>query len=132
MDIALWCIVYAYGLILWPRIPAILNARRQEGRYDIHEPRVQQARLKGLAQRAQAAHLNAIEAFAPFVAAVWITYQGGADPAWRDGLALAFCAFRTLYIPAYLLDWGWYRTGIWGIAALANVALFFSPVLFHS
>jgi uncharacterized MAPEG superfamily protein len=128
MDIALGCIVYLYILILVPRVPAILGTYKQEGSYDIYHPREQQARLKGRAQRAQATHLNTIEAFAPFAAAIWIAYQGGTDPALRDGLALIFCGLRTLYVFAYILNWGWYRTGIWTAAALCNLALFLSPI----
>ena len=102
MDISIWCLLVAFMMIYAPRMPAIKGVIKAEGRYDLGNPRPQQARLTGRAARAQAAHLNSLEAFAPFAAAVWVAHYGGTDPALRDTLALVFVGARGLYILAYL------------------------------
>ncbi len=127
MTVAAWCLVVAFVLIYIPRGTAIRGAIRQDGDYDISNPRAQQARLRGRAARAQAAHLNMVEAFAPFAAAVLLDHLLAADPFWRDALAVTFVAARILYIPAYIRDWGYGRTGIWAVGLLATLALFLLP-----
>ena len=129
MDVSTWCVLLAFLLIYLTRAPVLLASRRQEGYVEIANPRQQQARLTGLGSRAQAAHLNTIEAFAPFAAAVWVAHAGAADAAVRDALAVFFVALRVLYVGAYLADLNPWRTVIWlgGFACVA--ALFLSPVL---
>lgn len=129
MDIAIWCIFIAFMLIYAPRMAAIRGAIDQEGRYDLAEPRPQQARLTGRGGRAQAAHQNSVEAFAPFAAAVWIAYHGGTDALLRDTLAVIFVAARGLYIFAYLADLNPWRTVVWTVGALATIGLFVSPLV---
>ena len=128
MTIAAWCLLAVFLLIYLPRFAAIRGAIAQEGDYDIINPRAQEARLEGRAARAQAAHLNAVECFAPFAAAVWVAHAFDADPALRDGLAVAFVVARVVYIPAYLNDWGYGRTGVWAVGWFATIALFILPV----
>ncbi len=127
MTIAAWCLVAAFVLIYLPRGAAIRGAIRQDGDYDISNPRAQQARLQGSAARAQAAHLNMVEAFGPFAAAVLLDHLFAVDVFWRDTLAVVFVAARILYIPAYVRDWGYGRTAIWAVGLLATLALFLLP-----
>ena len=94
MDIAIWCLIATFFLIYAPRLPAIQDALRQEGHIDLAHPRLQQARLTGRGARAQAAHLNTVEAFAPFAAALWVSYHYGVDAGLRDGLAITFVIAR--------------------------------------
>lgn len=129
MDISIWCLVAAFVLIYIPRLPALKGTLDQEGHIDLGHPRLQQARLDGLGARAQAAHLNMVEAFAPFAAAVWVAHLYGVDAGLRDGLALAFVAARVLFILAYLADLNPWRTVVWSIGHLAIVGLFISPLL---
>ncbi|GER05917.1 membrane protein [Iodidimonas muriae] len=130
MTLAAWCLLAAFLLIYAPRGPLLKSTLTQEGRYDILEPRAQQARLKGKAMRAYGAHLNMVEAFGPFAAAVIMAHILEADPLWRDGLAVTFIAARLLYIPAYLRDWGYGRTAVWAVGLLAVIGLFILPA-FH-
>jgi uncharacterized MAPEG superfamily protein len=55
-------------------------------------------------QRANAAHLNAFEAFAPFAAAVLMAQLAGVDATLVVRLALAFVVFRVLHGIFYLAD----------------------------
>lgn len=128
MDISIWCLLVAFMMIYAPRMPAIKGVIEAEGRYDLSNPRAQQARLTGLGARAQAAHQNSIEAFAPFAAAVWVAHYGGTDPLVRDTLALIFVGARGLYILAYLKDLNPWRTAIWTIGVFSVIALFVSPL----
>ncbi len=115
----------AYGVRWW----VIRGAIAQDGSYDNNHPRIQQAALTGRAARAQAAHQNSLEAFAPFAAAVLVA-QGYSDlDAWRDGLAIAFIAIRLVYIQAYLGDWGNGRSLVWGLGFFVTLGLFCLPLL---
>ncbi len=128
MTIAVGCVIaflaIAYGVRWW----VIRGAIAQEGRYDNSLPRIQQARLTGRAARAQAAHLNSLEAFAPFAAAVLVAQGYSELDGWRDGLALAFVVLRLVYVQAYLGDWGSGRSLVWGLAFLVTIALFCLPL----
>jgi uncharacterized MAPEG superfamily protein len=128
MDASIWCVFAAFLLIYLTRLPVLVATQRQEGHVDIANPREQQARLQGPGSRAQAAHLNTIEAFAPFAAAVWVAHYAGADPDLRDGLALLFVGLRVTYVAAYLADLNPWRTLIWAAAFMCVVGLFLSPL----
>ncbi|MEO1194473.1 MAG: MAPEG family protein [Pseudomonadota bacterium] len=127
MTIAIWCLVLfliiSYGTRWW----SVRGAIELDGHYDNSLPRQQQARLTGKAARAQAAHQNSLEAFAPFAAAIIIAQGFSSLDVWRDGLAIAFVAIRILYIQAYLGDWGNPRSLIWVLGFLVNLALFLLP-----
>ncbi len=129
MDISIWCIFAAFIMIYVPRLPAIRGALAEEGHIDIANPRQQQARLTGLASRAQAAHLNSVEAFAPFAAAVWVAHHAGVDPGLRDGLAIVFVVSRIGFVAAYLADLNPWRTVIWTLGFSAVIALFVAAAL---
>ncbi len=129
MDISIWCVFAAFLLIYLTRLPVVVASRRQEGYLEIGNPREQQARLKGFGSRAQAAHQNTLEAFAPFAVAVGVAHYGNADPGIRDALALVFVAARVLYVGAYLADQNPWRTVIWTAGIGCVIGLFLSPLL---
>ena len=129
MELSIWCLVAAFALIYLPRLPALKGTLAQEGRIDIAHPRLQQARLTGRGARAQAAHLNMAEAFAPFAAAVWVAHLYDVDPGLRGGLAVVFVVARILFILAYLADLNPWRTVIWSVGHFAIIGLFLSPLL---
>jgi uncharacterized MAPEG superfamily protein len=128
LDISIWCLIATFVLIYVPRLPALQGTLRQEGHIDLGHPRIQQARLVGMGARAQAAHLNTVEAFAPFAAAVWVAHHYGVDAGTRDLLAVAFVAARVLFILAYLADLNPWRTVIWSVGHLFVALLFLSPL----
>lgn len=80
---------------------------KQEGNYKV--------------QRANGAHLNAFEAFAPFAASVLMAQLAGVDPARIAMLSVAFIAFRILHGLLYLGDKPLFRSLSW-VAGFACVA----------
>ena len=109
MSIAYWCILVAAFLpYVWVTI-----AKQSGQRYDNRDPRGWQARQDDpRSQRANAAQLNAFEAFAPFAAAVLMAQFAGVDPQRIGMLAIAFVVLRVLHGLFYVL----------GIAALRSLA----------
>ena len=128
VDISIWCVFAVFVLIYLPRFATLKGTLRQEGHIELGYPRIQQARLEGLGARAQAAHLNTVEAFAPFAAAVWVAHHYGVDAGLRDLLAVTFVAARVLFILAYLADLNPWRTVIWSVGHLFIALLFLSPL----
>jgi uncharacterized MAPEG superfamily protein len=122
MDVPIACVAGAFLLIYGPRL-VVANAQIKAG-YDNRDPRGQQSKLEGVARRAQAAHNNSFEAFAPFAAAVIACEIRGADARWTESLALAFVALRLLYIFAYLGDKPSTRSTIWTFGFGCVIALF--------
>ncbi len=120
----MWCVFAAFLLIYLPRLPALRATLAAEGHIDIANPRQQQARLSGFGSRAQAAHMNSVEAFAPFAAAVWAAHHSAVDSTLRDGLALLFIAARVGFIGAYLADLNPWRTLVWTVGFVVVIALF--------
>jgi uncharacterized MAPEG superfamily protein len=129
VTVPLACVFVAFVLIWVPRIAAFVAQARQPGGYDNRAPRDQQARLEGWGKRAQAAHANAFEAFAPFAAAVLVAHVAHADAAWSANLAVLFVVARTLYPLAYLADKATVRSVIWLTGLGATTGLFLLPWL---
>lgn len=118
------CVLVAFVLIYVPRFfVAAAQAKLPEG-FDNRHPRAQQAKLTGLGARAQGAHLNSIEGFAPFAAAVGVAHLAGADPGWSSTLALGYVALRALYIAFYLTDIAVARSLAWFLGFGTTVGLF--------
>ena len=111
-------------------LPADLgHGRADPGGLDNRHPRDQQAKLDGWARRAQAAHLNAFESFAPFAAAVLVAHVAHADPTWSTYLALAYCALRAIYTLLYVGDLAPARSAVWFAGVAVTVGLFVLPVV---
>ena len=124
MTIPLTCVFLAFLLIYVPRmIVARAQGKQPEG-YDNNNPRDQQARLTGVAKRAQAAHLNAIEGFPPFAASVFTAHLVSADARWSSILAVTYVAARALYIALYVGDKAPLRSLVWLIGTAATIGLF--------
>lgn len=127
MTIPFWCVLVAAFLIYFPRVFVMAGmAKRPEG-YDNRHPRDQQAKLEGWARRAQAAHLNAFEGFAPFAAAVIVAHLAGADAAWSAWLAIAYCVLRFAYTLMYVGNLGSARSLVWIGAMIATAGLYVLP-----
>ena len=120
MAIAYWCILVAAALpYLWTTV-----SKAAGDRYDNHDPRGWTARQPSLrVQRANAAHLNAFEAFAPFAAAVLMAQAAGVDPGRISLLAMAFVAFRVLHGVFYVANIAAMRSLAWfgGIGCVATL-----------
>lgn len=110
MTIAYWCILAAALLpYAW-----VVIAKRRGTRYNNRDPRPWLARQDNpLVQRANAAHLNAFEAFAPFAAGVLMAQAAGVPAALVNLLALAFVGFRVVHGICYLAGLHWARSLAW-------------------
>ena len=97
---AYWCVVVAALLpYLWTTV-----AKASGERYDNRDPRGWVARQTNpRVHRANAAQLNAFEAFAPFAAAVVLAQLAGVSEARIAMLAIAFVVFRFLHGVIYTL-----------------------------
>ncbi len=119
MTIAYWCLFAAVFLpYVW-----VIVAKAKPG-YDNRAPRAQLEAAKGFRQRANWAHLNAFEAFAPFAAAVIIAHQAHAGQALVDGLALGFLGFRIAHGVCYLGNWASLRSMAWAGGFACVIGLF--------
>ena len=126
MTTAYWCILIAALLpYLWTAI-----AKSSAPRFDNRDPRDWLARQDSpRVRRANAAQLNAFEAFAPFAAAVLMAQFAGVDAGRIALLAMAFVVFRVLHGVFYLANLHLLRTLAWTgglgcvLALMAQAAL---------
>lgn len=112
MSILLWVLVAIVILPYLARIPTI-RGQIAEGGYDYHNPRAQQAKLAGLAQRANAAHQNSFEALQLYLAAVIACGFSGLTDGWMQLMALGYLACRIGFIVLYWLDQAYLRSAVW-------------------
>lgn len=122
MSIAYWCILIAAALpYFW-----VALAKTGASGYNNKDPRGWLAKQDNYRVRnANAAHLNAFEAFAPFAAAVLMAQAAGVDPGRISMLAMAFIAFRILHGIFYLTAIQLLRSLAWlgGFACVAALML---------
>lgn len=126
LSTAYWCVLIA---ALLPYVWVAL-AKASVPRYDNRDPRGWIARQDHpRLKRAYNAHLNALEAFAPFAAGVVLAQLAGVVPDRIAMLAIAFVALRVLHGLAYVADLAWLRSLAWFgaigcvIALLAQAAM---------
>lgn len=120
LSTAYWCVLIAallpYG---W-----VALAKASVPRYDNRDPRGWIARQDHpRLKRAYNAHLNALEAFAPFAAGVVLAQLAGVAPDRIAMLAIAFVVLRVLHGLAYVADLAWLRSLAWFGAIGCVVAL---------
>jgi uncharacterized MAPEG superfamily protein len=120
MTTAYWCILAAALLpYVWVGI-----AKASGPRYDNRDPRAWLARQDNpRAARANAAQLNAFEAFAAFAAAVLMAQAAGVDPARISVLALAFVGLRVLHGVFYVAGIAALRSVVWAGGFACVIAL---------
>jgi len=99
LAVAYWCVLIAALLpYLWVSI-----AKQSGARYDNRDPRGWMARQDNpRVHRANAAQLNAYEAFAPFAAGVVLAQLAGVPTERIAMLAIAFVVLRTLHGVIYI------------------------------
>jgi uncharacterized MAPEG superfamily protein len=110
MTIAYWCVLVAAFLpYVWVSV-----AKASGQRYDNREPRAWQARQDNpRSNRANAAQMNAFEAFAPFAAGVLMAQLAGVDPTRISVLAIAFVLLRVLHGVFYVAGVHALRSLVW-------------------
>jgi uncharacterized MAPEG superfamily protein len=74
-------------------------------------------------QRANRAHINAVETFAPFAALVLIAHVGGKESAMTAFWAMAFFWLRLAYAAVYLLAVPYVRTLLFTLGFVAVCGL---------
>ena len=77
----------------------------------------------------QGAHNNAIEAFAPFAAGVFVAHLGGGNARHAAILSMAFIALRVVYLGVYLADVAAARSLVWLLGVGCVAGLMFLPLL---
>lgn len=128
MTIAEGCILVAVLLpYAWVIVAKAIG--RREGKFHNARPREYLGGATGMAARANWAHLNAFEAFAPFAAAVLIAEKAGVAQERVDLLAIVFVAARVLHGVCYLADRSTLRSTVWAVGFLSVIALFVSAAL---
>jgi len=119
MNIAHLCVLIA---ALLP-VLTIGGAKAQPG-YDNAAPRAFLGRLDGWRARANWAHQNHFEAFAPFAAGVILAEMAHAPQTRIDELAIAFIALRIVYTLVYIGNVATVRSLIWAAGLACVVWLF--------
>ncbi len=119
MTIALWCVLAAGFL---PYVAAML-AKRAPG-FDNNHPREWLAKQGGARARANAAQLNAFEAFPFFAAAVIVAHLLRGPQALVDLLAVGFIVARLVFLFLYVTDRATLRSLTWVVGFGAAVAIF--------
>jgi uncharacterized MAPEG superfamily protein len=124
MTISEWMIFAAVILYLLTVAPVKAVGHRT---FDNSNPRNPTFYGSGLASRALGAHLNGIETFPFFAAAVLLAEFHHTPQHWLDVLATAFVGIRLLFVLAYLGNWPTTRTLLWNLGFAVNTAIFFMP-----
>ena len=122
MPLAYWCILVAAMLpLFWAAFA------KAGGNVDNRCPRESTADLPPPYRRAYAAHSNAYENLPFFAAAVIIAVTQGAPISTVNWLAAAYIILRFAHGVAYVLNYHVVRSAIYGLALLANIAIFLLP-----
>lgn len=106
-------------------VPYVLALSGRIGtRIDVKQPRVSSEAQTGWRKRSYWAHLNAIEAFAPFAVAV-VLCRIESVPSWKvSNLALAFVGLRILHAILYLANRGTARFFAFVLGCACTVGIF--------
>lgn len=125
MTIAEWCLLAAVILYLMTVAPVKAASFRE---FDNAKPRDPGFYKPGMRARALGAHINGIETFPFFAAAVLLAEMRAAPQDRIDTLALLFVGLRVLYVLAYLGNAPTTRTLLWNAAFIVNIGIFLLPL----
>jgi uncharacterized MAPEG superfamily protein len=128
MTIAEWCIFGAVILYLLTIAPFKLGNARS---FDKAKPRDPAFYDNPLRARALGAHLNGIESFPFFAAAVLLAEFRNAPQSLINELAVLFLIVRVAYVLTYIGNRPTLRSILWHIGFVINVAIFLLPLLRH-
>jgi uncharacterized MAPEG superfamily protein len=126
MTIAEWCVFGAVVLYLLTIAPFKPLGWRH---FDNAKPRDPAFYQDPLRARALGAHLNGIETFPFFAAAVLLAEFRLAPQHLIDELAVLFLIVRIAYVFTYLGNRPTLRSILWNIGFAINVAIFFMPAI---
>ena len=120
MTIAIWCIFIAATL---PYVPFAMVKG-----LDPIRPRIGVDKLDPQYQLAYGAHLNGLETFPWFAAAVIVSHMVGGPSRVVDILALVYVLLRAGHMGAYIGGRQPLRTTLFALAQLMALAIFVSPL----
>ena len=126
MSIPFWCVFISALLIFVAKIP-VAKAMNEQGGYNNHLPRQQQAQLTGFGARALAAHQNSFEAFILFAVGVLMAHTTQTAGWLIDTLAIIFVITRIIYLLCYWGDLAWQRSLVWFVGLVCSFLLMISP-----
>ena len=126
MTVAEWCVFGAVILYLMTIAPFKAMGFRS---FDNARPRDPEFYDEPLRARALGAHLNGIEAFPLFAAAVLLAEFRASPQHLIDELAILFLIVRVAYVLTYLGDRPTLRSILWNIGFAINTTIFFLPLL---
>src|SRR5947207_15952998 len=126
MTIAEWCVLGA--VMLYPLTIARFKAIGLP-RFDKSTPRDPAFFEAPLRARALGAHINGIESFPFFAAAVLLAEFRLGPQRLIDELAVLFLIVRIAYVFTYLGDRPTLRSILWNTGFAINLAIFFMPAL---
>ena len=92
------------------------------------DPRAPGFYEKPMRKRAYGAHVNGIDTFPFFAAAVLLAEFRACPQPMIDGLATAFVGVRLAFVLAYLAGRPTLRTLLWNLGFAINTAIFFMPL----
>jgi len=126
MTVAEWCVFGAVILYLLTIAPFKAIGFR---RFDNSKPRDPAFLDEPLRARALGAHINGIETFPFFAAAVLLAEFRAAPQNLINELAVLFLIVRVAYVFTYLGNRPTLRSILWNIGFAINVAIFFLPLI---
>ena len=126
MTIAEWCVFGAVMLYLLTIAPFKAIGFR---RFDNSRPRDPTFFEDPIRTRALGAHINGIETFPFFAAAVLLAEFRAAPQNLINELAALFLIVRIAYVLTYLGDRPTLRSILWNIGFAINVGIFFLPMI---
>jgi uncharacterized MAPEG superfamily protein len=120
MTIAIWCILVAQILpyIAFSFVKGV----------DPNQPRYQVGDLSGQSLRAYGAHLNGLETFPWFAAAVIVAHMVAGSSRIVDVLAVVYILLRIGHMAAYLTGRQPLRSAAFIVAQFVALAIFVSPL----
>lgn len=90
-------------------------------------PRDENLQPSGMAGRLRRAHVNFLETFPIFAAAVLVAHVTGSADATTALASQVYVIFRALYLPAYVSGIAYVRTAIWFVATGAILVILSAP-----
>ena len=126
MTVAEWCVFGTVLLYLLTIAPFKAIGFR---RFDNSKPRDPSFFEDPLRARALGAHINGIETFPFFAAAVLLAEFRDAPQNLINELAVLFLIVRIAFVLTYLGDRPTLRSILWNIGFAINVAIFFLPAI---
>src|SRR5258708_30682498 len=126
MTIAEWCV---FGTLMLSLLTIASVKWIGFRRFDNSRPRDPVFYDDPIRARALGAHINGIETFPFFAAAVLLAEFRAAPQHLIDELAILFLIVRIAYVLTYLGNRPTLRSILWNIGFAINVAIFFMPMI---